>query len=136
MIARRSTGFLYCVSVAGITGERDRLPAELLDQLAWLRTQTDLPLCVGFGISKPEHVRMLREAADGVIVGSALVRKLEQAGTRPLPQIIEEIGELAQIALRRPGYPCLRTLSVAAARPPIRGTQPSNRCWSRCRVPG
>src|SRR5437588_233487 len=46
-IARISTGFLYCVSVAGITGERDRLPEELLDQLRWLRGQTELPLCVG-----------------------------------------------------------------------------------------
>jgi tryptophan synthase alpha chain len=82
-IARRSTGFLYCVSVAGITGERDRLPGELLEQLTWLRTQTDLPLCVGFGISRPEHVRMLREVADGVIVGSALVRQVERAGSRP-----------------------------------------------------
>ena len=95
MIARRSTGFLYCVSVAGITGERDRLPPELLDQLAWLRTQTDLPLCVGFGVSRPEHVRMLREAADGVIVGSALVRKLEEAGKRPLAEVVAEIGRLA-----------------------------------------
>src|SRR5207244_6795578 len=59
-IVRCSTGFLYCVSVTGITGERDRLPAQLLEQLAWLRGQTSLPLCVGFGISKPEHVRMLR----------------------------------------------------------------------------
>ncbi len=95
VIARRSTGFLYCVSVAGITGERDRLPPELLDQLAWLRTQTDLPLCVGFGVSRPEHVRMLREAADGVIVGSALVRKLEEAGKRPLAEVVAEIGRLA-----------------------------------------
>src|SRR5947209_7688909 len=68
-IACHSSGFLYCVSVAGITGERDRLPEELLGQLTWLRRQTDLPLCVGFGVSKPEHVRMLRNVADGVIVG-------------------------------------------------------------------
>jgi tryptophan synthase alpha chain len=95
-IARASTGFLYCVSVTGITGERDRLPDELLDQLRWLRGQTDLPLCVGFGISRPEHVRMLREAADGIIVGSALVRRLEQAGTRPLPEVVKEVGDLAQ----------------------------------------
>ena len=95
VIARRSTGFLYCVSVAGITGERDRLPPELLDQLAWLRTQTDLPLCVGFGVSRPEHVRMLRDAADGVIVGSALVRKLEEAGKRPFAEVVAEIGRLA-----------------------------------------
>ncbi len=78
-ILKLTTGFVYCVSVAGITGERDKLPEELLGQLRWLRSQTDLPLCVGFGISKPEHVHMLREEADGVIVGSAIVRCLENA---------------------------------------------------------
>jgi tryptophan synthase alpha chain len=95
-IARTSTGFLYCVSVTGITGERDQLPHELLDQIAWLRQQTELPICVGFGISKPEHVRMLRDVADGVIVASALVRKLEQAKTRPLDEVSQEICALAQ----------------------------------------
>jgi tryptophan synthase alpha chain len=72
------------------------LPEELLSQLAWLRTQTDLPLCVGFGISRPEHVRMLREVADGVIVGSAIVRHLEQASTRPLAQVSAEIERLVR----------------------------------------
>jgi tryptophan synthase alpha chain len=95
-IARQSTGFLYCVSVAGITGERHRLPDELLEQLTWLRQQTDLPLCVGFGVSRPEHVRLLREAADGVIVGSALVRHLEQAGSRPQEEITAAVGGLVQ----------------------------------------
>jgi tryptophan synthase alpha chain len=95
-IACASTGFLYCVSVTGITGERDRLPEELVQHLRWLRGQTDLPLCVGFGISRPEHVRSLRDVADGVIVGSALVRRMEQAGTRPLPDIVREVGDLAQ----------------------------------------
>ncbi|MBV9124736.1 MAG: tryptophan synthase subunit alpha [Planctomycetes bacterium] len=95
-IARTSTGFLYCVSVTGITGERDRLPEQLLDQLAWLRRQTDLPLCVGFGISKPEHVRMLRDVADGVIVGSAIVRKLEQGANRPFPEVAREVGDFSQ----------------------------------------
>ena len=95
-IARASTGFLYCVSVTGITGERDRLPDELLDQLRWLRTQTDLPLCVGFGISRPEHVWALREVADGVIVGSAIVRRLEQAPARPLAEVTRDVGDLVQ----------------------------------------
>jgi tryptophan synthase alpha chain len=95
-IARRSTGFLYCVSVTGITGERDRLPDELREQLTWLRGQTSLPLCVGFGISKPEHVRLLREWADGVIVGSALVRRLEQAEKRPLPEVLAELRPLVR----------------------------------------
>jgi tryptophan synthase alpha chain len=94
-IVRLSTGFLYCVSVTGITGERDQLPTELCDQLAWLRQQTNLPLCVGFGVSRPEHVRMLRDVADGVIVGSAIVRRVERAGTRPFAEVVREIGELA-----------------------------------------
>jgi tryptophan synthase alpha chain len=96
-IVRQSTGFVYVVSVAGITGERDQLPPELLDQLRWLRTQTTLPLCVGFGISKPEHVHMLRDAVDGVIVGSALVRRLENVGRQRVAQVVKEIGELSQI---------------------------------------
>ena len=95
-IAKLSTGFLYCVSVTGITGERDRLPEQLLGQLAWLRKQTELPLCVGFGISRPEHVRLLREHADGIIVASTLVRRMEQAGQRPLEEIIAEIDDLAK----------------------------------------
>jgi tryptophan synthase alpha chain len=87
-IAALSTGFLYCVSVAGITGERDKLPEELLQQLAWLRQQTPLPLCVGFGISKPEHARALRDHADGIIVGSAVVRALEQG-----PDAVRKLAE-------------------------------------------
>jgi len=79
-VVRACGGFVYVVSVVGITGERDRLPPGLRELLARLRTMTDLPLCVGFGVSRPEHVRELKEVADGVIVGSALVKKLEAAG--------------------------------------------------------
>jgi tryptophan synthase alpha chain len=96
-IARSSTGFLYCVSISGITGERDRLPEELLGQMKWLREQTQLPICIGFGISKPEHVRMLRDVADGIIVGSAFVRRLEQAGSRSSEEILREMGDLARL---------------------------------------
>lgn len=95
-IARQSTGFLYCVSVTGLTGEREGLSEELLVQLRWLRGQTDLPLCVGFGISKPEHVRLLRDEVDGVIVGSALVRKLEQAKDQPFDEVRRAVGDLAE----------------------------------------
>ena len=79
-VVKACGGFVYVVSVVGITGERDRLPVGLRELLARLRTMTDLPLCVGFGVSKPEHVRELKDIADGVIVGSALVKKLEAAG--------------------------------------------------------
>jgi tryptophan synthase alpha chain len=92
-IAQLTTGFLYCVSVVGITGERAQIPPHLIEQLGWLRSQTDLPLCVGFGISRPEHVRLLRDHVDGVIVGSALVRRLAEIGSRPQEVVIREIGE-------------------------------------------
>ena len=72
-IARSTTGFVYYVSVAGITGERQSIPAELVETVGWLRTQTDLPICIGFGISGPDQVRQLAPVADGLIVGSAIV---------------------------------------------------------------
>ena len=83
-IAAKSTGFLYCVSVAGVTGARTELPAGLIDRVTWLRTQTDVPILVGFGISSPDQVKAVCEVADGAIVGSALVRLVaEQAGNGP-----------------------------------------------------
>lgn len=95
-IAKSSTGFLYVVSVTGITGERAQLPPEIIEQLHRLRGQANVPLCVGFGISRPEHVHMLRDHADGIIVGSALVRRLEQAGPNPGPKEIDAIAELGK----------------------------------------
>lgn len=80
-IAAQTTGFIYYVSVTGITGERTQLPPELVDNVAWLRTQTELPICIGFGINAPEHVKLLAPVADGLIVGSALVRRLAAAET-------------------------------------------------------
>jgi tryptophan synthase alpha chain len=79
-VVKACSGFVYVVSVVGITGERAKVSASVPELLARLRTMTDLPLCVGFGVSRPEHVRDLKEIADGVIVGSALVKKLEAAG--------------------------------------------------------
>ena len=88
-----TTGFIYYVSVAGITGERKSLPPDLVDNVAWLRTQTDLPICIGFGISSPEQVRQLAPVADGLIVGSALVRRLAEAVNRPRDEVVKEIGQ-------------------------------------------
>ena len=86
------TGFVYCVSIVGITGARDAMPVELTAQLARLRTMTDLPLCVGFGVSRPDHVRHLKEIADGVIVGSALVKTLEQGGPDAVVSLVRELS--------------------------------------------
>ena len=93
-IARTSTGFLYYVSVTGITGERRELPPQVLDQVGWLRQQTDLPICIGFGISRPEQVQMLAPVADGVIVGSALVRHLAEVDSKGSAQVLQDIGQL------------------------------------------
>jgi tryptophan synthase alpha chain len=92
-IANTSTGFLYYVSVTGITGERRELPPELVDNVGWLRKQTDLPICVGFGISTPEHVRLLAPVADGLIVGSAVVRRIADAETKPRDAVLKDVGD-------------------------------------------
>ena len=78
-ILAASTGFLYCISVAGTTGVRQELPKELTEQLKSLRAQSRLPLAVGFGISGPEQVSALEGVADGIMVGSALVRRMAEA---------------------------------------------------------
>ncbi len=92
-IADHTTGFIYYVSVTGITGERAELPPEIPDNVAWLRTQTPLPICIGFGISRPEHVRMLAPVADGLIVGSAIVRRVAEANQRPRAEVLRELGD-------------------------------------------
>ena len=94
-IAERTTGFIYYVSVAGITGERTALPPEIVDNVGWLRQQTPLPICIGFGISRPEHVRMLAPVADGLIVGSAIVRRIAETSTKPREQVLDEIAAYA-----------------------------------------
>ncbi len=94
-IAETSTGFIYYVSVTGITGERSDLPEGLLDSVAWLRSQTPLPVCIGFGISTPEHVKLLAPVSDGLIVGSAIVRRAAEAAKRPREQVLREIGDYA-----------------------------------------
>jgi tryptophan synthase alpha chain len=93
-ILQSASGFLYCISVAGTTGVRQELPAELSQQLQQLQTQTDLPLAVGFGISRPEQVSVLRGKAHGVIVGSAIVRQLESLADEPnrRDKVIAELG--------------------------------------------
>ena len=73
-IARTGSGFVYLISRLGVTGERAELPPELPATAARLRAATSLPLCIGFGISRPEQARIVAQLADGVVVGSAIVR--------------------------------------------------------------
>jgi tryptophan synthase alpha chain len=98
-IAETSTGFIYYVSVTGITGERKDLPPELIDNVGWLKRQTDLPVAIGFGISQPEHVRKLAPVADGLIVGSAIVRRIAAAGGKPRQAVLEDVGQFVATLL-------------------------------------
>jgi tryptophan synthase alpha chain len=103
-IAEASSGFLYFVSVTGITGERTKLPEGLVDRVGWLKERTSLPICIGFGISKPEHVRLLAPVSDGLIVGSAIVRCLEGAANSE-EQALENVSKLVKslLAALEPG---------------------------------
>ncbi|WP_425396787.1 tryptophan synthase subunit alpha [Aeoliella sp.] len=92
-ICETSSGFVYYVSVTGITGERTELPPELVENVSWLRSQTPLPICIGFGINKPEHVKLLAPVADGLIVGSAVVRRVAEAAQRPRDEVLKEVGD-------------------------------------------
>jgi tryptophan synthase alpha chain len=95
-IAESSSGFLYFVSVTGITGERTELPEGLADRVQWLRSKTPLPICIGFGISRPEHVRLLAPVADGLIVGSAMVRLLAQHDADGPDRVLERVDGLVK----------------------------------------
>jgi tryptophan synthase alpha chain len=97
-IAAACGGFVYVVSVVGITGQRAAAADAVAAVTSKLRTMTDLPLCVGFGVSKPEHVRELAPVCDGVIVGTALVKHLETAGENrdaALAAINQQVKELS-----------------------------------------
>lgn len=84
-VAGMSSGFVYCVSRAGVTGAQEDAPEEIAQLLTKIRLVTDTPTAVGFGISKPEHVRRVCSIADGAVVGSAIVSLInEKAGSPDL----------------------------------------------------
>lgn len=98
-IAENSTGFVYYVSVTGITGERTQLPPDLAESVAWLRSKTPLPVCIGFGISTPEHVKLLAPVADGLIVGSAIVRRIAEKQGQPPSEVAAHVGKYVSTLL-------------------------------------
>ena len=85
-VARRATGFIYCISLRGVTGARESVATGLGDYIARVRQHTDLPLAVGFGIANAEHVAQVARFADGAVVASALLDRLEQVEDRPVEE--------------------------------------------------
>jgi tryptophan synthase alpha chain len=78
LVTGRSGGFIYLVSLIGVTGARDKLPEELESFVARVREKTEKPLCVGFGVSTPEQARRVAKVADGIIVGSRIIQLLDE----------------------------------------------------------
>ncbi len=87
-ICEHSSGFVYCVTVTGITGARVELPAGMKDLLGEVKKHTTLPVAAGFGISRPEHMKALRGNADAAVVGSAIVAEINRGGD-PVPLVKE-----------------------------------------------
>jgi tryptophan synthase alpha chain len=100
-IASQASGWIYCVSVTGITGARETLPPGLAEFIARVRRCTALPLAVGFGMSRREHIQALTGVADGVIIGSAFVDLLGKTESRERARAVREYVEVLS-GRRRP----------------------------------
>jgi tryptophan synthase alpha chain len=83
LVVARASGFIYMVSVTGVTGARGSLPNQSTRSLSDVRALTDLPIAVGFGISTPAQATRIGKQADGVIVGSALINEVDKAQNKP-----------------------------------------------------
>src|SRR5207244_9050213 len=95
MVAQLAHGFIYCVALVGITGARDQLASDLDGFLARVRAASPVPLVVGFGISRPEHIGAIKGKADGVIVGGALADLIQASPAEGRPPAVPEwIGQL------------------------------------------
>jgi tryptophan synthase alpha chain len=101
LIAAHAGGFIYCVSVAGVTGARAEMAADLPQFLARVRRCTTLPLAVGFGISRREHIEALAGLADGAVVASALMSLVSEAPAADRPRLVREYVEVLS-GRRRP----------------------------------
>jgi len=92
-IGADARGFVYTVSLTGTTGERAELPPGLADTVARVRAATEVPVAVGFGISTPGHARAVAEVADGVIVGSRVVRAAGEGGAAAVGRLVGELAD-------------------------------------------
>ena len=94
MLAREAEGFLYIVSSLGVTGTRSEITTDLASIIKVVRENTDIPCAIGFGISMPAQAAAMAELADGVIVGSAIIKILEQYGKDAPPRIGDFVGSM------------------------------------------
>jgi len=93
LIVKKSQGFLYYISVVGITGVRSELSAGITENIQNIKKLTNLPVALGFGISTPEQARMAGKVADGVIVGSAIMREIEKYSSQGDDVLVDKVGK-------------------------------------------
>jgi len=103
LISEHSTGFVYYVSRTGVTGVRESVEESVKPMVAEIRSFTEKPVAVGFGISKPQQVREVAQYADGVVVGSGIVRLVGELGTSPnmVSEVAGFAGQLAEVTRMR-----------------------------------
>ncbi len=99
-IAAASSGFVYAVSLTGVTGARTELPPDLTTFVGSVKSRTELPVAVGFGVSRPEQAKEIARFADGVIVGSALVDLIDKAAPTTRPEAVKSFAAELIGALR------------------------------------
>jgi tryptophan synthase alpha chain len=97
-VARLASGFIYCVSVTGVTGARNELSADLADFIARVRAKTDLPLAIGFGVSRRDHVEQVGRLADAAIIGSGVINVIDSS---PPDRRVEEVKGYAEVVSGR-----------------------------------
>lgn len=93
-IAKEAQGFVYCVSSMGVTGVRQKITTNLGEMTSLVREVTNVPAAIGFGISTPQQAREMAQYADGVIVGSAIVKICAQYGERCVPYVYDYVKEM------------------------------------------
>ena len=94
LVAGLAAGFVYCVSVAGVTGARDELPAGLSAFVDRVRARTPLPVAVGFGISKPKHFRAVARIADAAVIGSAIIDEIDRSDPSETVRKVKRYAEV------------------------------------------
>ncbi len=94
MIAKEAEGFIYIVSSLGVTGVRSEIKTDIKDIVKAIRDNTDIPCAVGFGISRPEQAKAMADISDGAIVGSAIIRIIEQHGKEAAPFVGEYVKSM------------------------------------------
>ncbi|MDR2558278.1 MAG: tryptophan synthase subunit alpha [Oscillospiraceae bacterium] len=98
-IAKESEGFIYCVSSPGVTGVRDEINTNITEMIERVRSVSDTPCAIGFGISTPEQARIMADISDGVIIGSAIVQIIAEYGRNCIEPVKKYISDIKEVLM-------------------------------------